>query len=157
MEKKLQKSLDTNSVNQELLNTILDLGAEESKANNKLIKELIKGEKSPLLSNFNPKNQLTPLHQSNQNSSVLLISQLAIHDLEFIGTLTNKNASIKNMDILNTALITGLSRIAQDFTIGKSIENIRDGYRFLSVGNCHIYYRADLPDTVEVIRVLFVG
>lgn len=154
MDKKLQKSLTTDSVNQELLKSILDFGVEESKANNELIKELIKGENSPLLANFNPNNHFDQEQQVHVGTSVFLISQMAIQDIELIWTQTHKNVSIKDADDLKALLIISLNTIAKNFTCGKSIENVRDGYHFLNVEHYCIYYRADLPDTVEVIRVL---
>ena len=152
MDKKLIKSLDSNSVNQELLKSILDFSVEESIANTKLIKELVKGENSELITNFNPENHLT--QELSKGASVFLISQIAIQDLQFIWTQTQKNATIKDADDLKASLFNSLNKIAQDFTIGKSMENIRDGYRFLKVGKYTIYYRADLADTVEIVRVV---
>lgn len=90
------------------------------------------------------------------SKSALLISQVAIQDLGVIWSKTHKNASLEDADALYTRLIANLKKIAKNFTIGKSIENTRDGYRFLSVGDYAIYYRADLVGSVEVVRVLEV-
>jgi toxin ParE1/3/4 len=90
------------------------------------------------------------------NKSTLLISQVAIQDLESIWHQAQKTSTLTDADALYTLLIGKLRGVANDFTIGKSMENTRDGYRVLNVGNFNIYYRADLSDTVEVIRVLEV-
>jgi hypothetical protein len=64
MAEKPQKPLATNSVNQELLKSIVDFGTNESHKNALLITELVKGENSSLIANFNPENHLIQLHQS---------------------------------------------------------------------------------------------
>ena len=88
------------------------------------------------------------------SKSALLISQVAIQDLESIWNQARETSSVNDANALYTLLITKLRSIAYNFTIGKSIENTRDGYRFLSVRGYSIYYRADLVGTVEVVRVL---
>ena len=65
MDKKLQKPLAKNAINHKLLKTILAFSANETEASELLTRELIKGENSSLIANFNPKNHLTQLHQSS--------------------------------------------------------------------------------------------
>ncbi len=88
------------------------------------------------------------------SKSKLLISEMAISDLELHWKQALTTGSIKEADELYTHLISQLRKIANNFTIGKSIENTRDGYRVLQMEEYHIYYRADLVNTVEVIRIL---
>ncbi len=56
-------SLKENSINKELLKTLLKFGEEETRLNTILIQKLIAGENSSVLANFNPKNHLQQLHQ----------------------------------------------------------------------------------------------
>ena len=67
MDKKLHKSLGKNSINRALLKSILDFEAKELEANNTLVKALVKGENSPLIANFNPKNHLIQLNQKKKD------------------------------------------------------------------------------------------
>jgi hypothetical protein len=67
MDKKPQKPLGKNAINQELLQSILDFEAKEAETNIKLVKALVEGENSPLIANFNPKNHLAQLHQKKKN------------------------------------------------------------------------------------------
>lgn len=91
------------------------------------------------------------------SKSKLLIRQMAIEDLASIWEQSFLTHSKKDADALYTQLIIQLRKIAQNFTIGKSIESIRDGYREFQIAEFQIYYRADLEHTVEIIRILKNG
>ena len=82
------------------------------------------------------------------------MSQMAINDLESIWNVTLSNNCKEKADILYTLLISQIKQIASNFTVGKSIENTREGYRVHHINNHLIYYRADLENRIEVMRIL---
>ena len=79
--------------------------------------------------------------------------QTAIDDLASIWKTVSESQSIEIADVLYTHLIATLKQIKTDFTIGKSMESVRDGYRVFMVGKYGIYYRADVDGLVEIVRV----
>lgn len=82
------------------------------------------------------------------------MSEVAITDLETVWRATLDTSGREDADALYIDLIAQLKKIATDFTLGKSIENIRDGYRILATAGHCIYYRADVINKVDIIRVL---
>jgi plasmid stabilization system protein ParE len=88
------------------------------------------------------------------NNPNILVSQAAINDLEFIWRDVFYESSKNEADAVYTQLITSFRNIQSDFTIGTSMESVRDGYRKLETADFRVYYRADRDDVLEVVRVL---
>lgn len=58
-----KKPFMADTANRELLQNLLKIGEEESLTHTVLTQQLIRGEASSLMANFNPKNHLLQLHQ----------------------------------------------------------------------------------------------
>ncbi len=80
--------------------------------------------------------------------------QSAVKDLENIWITIFENDSKAAADASYTEIISSIKEIQQDFTIGKSLESFRGGYRMLLMGEVRIFYRTDRDDCLEVVRVL---
>ena len=84
----------------------------------------------------------------------LIVHQKAVNDLEKIWLQSFHQKSKEVADEKYALLISALRQILNDFSVGKSVENIRDGYRILLVDDVEVFYRADLDDCVEVVRFI---
>lgn len=82
------------------------------------------------------------------------ISAKAIEDLENIWLYTLKTWSKKQADRYYNLLINEFEYISKHFEDGKSMENIKPGYRATKVKSHLIFYRKSDDETIEIIRIL---
>ncbi len=87
-------------------------------------------------------------------SSKYRISHTAILDLEEIWLYTFERWSKEQADIYYKSIIAEIEHVAEDFEKGKSITQIRAGYRSSKVNSHVVFYRKNDDDLVEIIRVL---
>ena len=82
-----------------------------------------------------------------------IISKKAVIDLEEIWVFTVDKWSVAQADRYYLLIIDEIKFICKNITCGKSIDNIRKGYRATKVKSHLIFYRV-VNDTVEIIRLL---
>lgn len=88
------------------------------------------------------------------NKKELYISGEALQDLEAIWNKVAKETSKQDADTMYTHIISDIRLLSTHFSMGKTMESVRDGYRYLAVKDWVIFYRTDRDHCVEVIRVL---
>lgn len=81
------------------------------------------------------------------------ISKKAVSDLEDIWLYTVDKWSVAQADRYYALIIDEIEYICKNVHSGKSMENIRKGYRATKVKSHLIFYRI-IKDTVEIIRIL---
>lgn len=86
--------------------------------------------------------------------SPLLMSTMAIQDLEKIWTFWKRKSSLEEADHHYQNLIHLIKRVQLDFTLGHSIESIREAYRLITYQEFTIYYLVNENGVIEVIRIL---
>ena len=82
-----------------------------------------------------------------------IISKKAVIDLEEIWVFTVDKWSVAQADRYYLLIIDEIEFICKNITCGKSMHNIRKGYRATKVKSHLIFYRV-VNNTVEVIRIL---
>ena len=82
------------------------------------------------------------------------ISEKAVEDLENIWTYTFHKWSIEQADRYYNLIISEIEFIAKNFMTGKSMGNIKSGYRASIVKSHLIFYRKTEDNNVEIIRIL---
>lgn len=82
------------------------------------------------------------------------ISEKAINDLEQIWIYTFEKWPLEQADRYYNLLISEIEYIAVNFSEGKPMNHIREGYRASKVKSHFIFYRLCDDDIVEVIRIL---
>ena len=87
-------------------------------------------------------------------STPYIISQKATEDLEEIWLHTYFHWSEKQADKYYNLLIKNIELIAQNITIGRSVDYIKKGYRCCPVGQHLIFYTITTENTVKIIRIL---
>ncbi len=83
-----------------------------------------------------------------------IISKKAIVDLEEIWLYTVEQWSAEQADRYYNLLFDEINYICKNPGTGKSMEHVRKGYRVSKVKSHLIFYKV-LPDSIEVIRVLY--
>jgi plasmid stabilization system protein ParE len=87
----------------------------------------------------------------------VLLHQKAIADLADIWTITQQSMGKDQADGLYTPLITAMKSLPLTPSKAVSLEYVKDGYRMLRLHEYGLFYRADLDDQIEVVRVLAIG
>lgn len=82
------------------------------------------------------------------------ISKQAIKDLNSIWTYTFHKWSKEQADTYYQSIVNEFQFIADNFLIGKSVENTRKNYRVLKVKSHHIFYRKIDENNIEIVRIL---
>ena len=82
------------------------------------------------------------------------ISRKAVDDLENIWTYTLHKWSIEQADRYYNLIINEIEFISKNFMTGKSMDDIKKGYRVSTVKSHLIFYRKSQDNQVEVIRIL---
>lgn len=87
-------------------------------------------------------------------TSRYLLSPAAQADLEQIWDYTHEQWGINQADEYLREIQYATVRAAANPRIGRTCDEIRLGYRKLSVGSHTLFYRLTAADVVDVIRVL---
>jgi toxin ParE1/3/4 len=82
-----------------------------------------------------------------------LFSKKAVNDLEEIWLYTAEKWSVEQADRYYLLIIDEIIYISKNVNAGKSMEEIRKGYRATKVKSHIIFYRAQ-KNTIEIIRIL---
>jgi len=82
------------------------------------------------------------------------ISEKAIEDLANIWTYTLHKWSMEQADRYYSLIINEIEFIAKNFTAGKSMGHVKEGYRASIVKTYLIFYRRSETNQVEIIRIL---
>lgn len=82
------------------------------------------------------------------------MSTMAIQDLEMVWTYWMQKSSITQADQFYKDLIHTIKKVQVNFTIGRSIESIREAYRKITYQECAIYYIVNENGVIEIIRIL---
>lgn len=82
------------------------------------------------------------------------ISKQAIDDLNDIWVYTFQKWSKEQADRYYDLLIDEIEFIADNYLIGKSVEQIRKNYRVTKAKSHLIFYRKTENEIVEVVRIL---
>ncbi|NOQ74915.1 MAG: type II toxin-antitoxin system RelE/ParE family toxin [Crocinitomix sp.] len=82
------------------------------------------------------------------------LSKQALADLDHIWIYTFHKWSKVQADRYFDLIIAEIEFIAENYQIGKSIEQTRKNYRVLKIKSHLIFYRKSDNETVEIIRIL---
>lgn len=82
------------------------------------------------------------------------ISQEAINDLNKIWVYTLNKWSKVQADRYYDLIIAEIEFIADNYLVGKSVEQTRKNYRVTKVNSHFIFYRKVENDIVEIVRIL---
>ena len=82
------------------------------------------------------------------------LSEKANEDLEKIWLYTYENWSQEQADRYYHLILNEIEYIATNYESGKSMENIRKGYRCSKVKSHLIFYKKSKKNIVEIIRIL---
>ena len=85
-----------------------------------------------------------------------VISKKAVSDLEEIWLYTVQKWSVEQADRYYNLILDEINFICKNTNSGKSIDEIRKGYRASKVKSHFIFYRI-VNETVEIIRILHEG
>ena len=83
-----------------------------------------------------------------------IISTKATHDLEQIWQYTYLRWSEQQADRYYNLIIQKIDFIAQHPTVGRTMNDIKEGYRHYAVESHIIFYRISENGTVIIIRIL---
>lgn len=83
-----------------------------------------------------------------------IISEKANEDIEKIWLYTFENWSLEQTDRYYNLILDEIEFIAENFESGKSVDNIKKGYRATLVKSHIIFYKKSSRNIVEIIRVL---
>ena len=75
-------------------------------------------------------------------------------DLGKIASYTQKKWGVAQRNVYLQQLEQSFSRITSHPSIGRACDHVRQGYRYLRVGQHLVFYRIAHDKSVEVIRVL---
>ena len=81
------------------------------------------------------------------------ISETAIKDLDGIWEYTYTNWSKEQADRYHSLIINEIEFISENFTSGKSMEHVKEGYLVVYVKSHMIFFRRN-KGIVEIIRIL---
>ncbi len=90
-------------------------------------------------------------------NSSFIISEKAIEDLENIWKYTFTKWSLNQADKYYNLLINKIEYLSKNSLKGKSIDNIRQGYKFAKVKSHNIFYKISNEDKIIIIRVLHIA
>ena len=82
------------------------------------------------------------------------LSKAAINDLNEIWSYTYHKWSKEQADKYYKGIIVAIEFIAKIFHSGKSLEDIKKGYRYSKVKSHLIFYRKSDQGHVEIVRIL---
>jgi toxin ParE1/3/4 len=82
-----------------------------------------------------------------------VLSKKAISDLEQIWVYTAKKGSIEQADRYYGLIIDEINFLCRNPESGKSIENVRKGYKVSKMKSHVIFYRVK-EERIEIIRIL---
>lgn len=82
-----------------------------------------------------------------------VISKKAVSDLEEIWLYTVEKWSVEQADRYYNLIFEEINYICKNKAPGKTMENVRKGYRATKIKSHLIFYRV-LNNTIEVIRIL---
>lgn len=82
------------------------------------------------------------------------ISKQAIADLNDIWIYTFHKWSKEQADRYYNLIIGEIEFVADNYLIGKSVEQIRKGYRVTKIKSHLIFYKTTANETVEIVRIL---
>lgn len=82
------------------------------------------------------------------------ISKKASEDIEKIWLYTFENWSLEQADRYYNQIMDEIEFIAENFNSGKSMNDIRKGYRATKVKSHIIFYKKSLFEEIEIIRIL---
>lgn len=83
-----------------------------------------------------------------------LISQAAIEDLNGVWRYTFENWSKEQADRYYKLIIDEIEFVAANFSLGKSIDQLRNNYKVSKVKSHLIYYRKIDNELVQIVRIL---
>lgn len=82
------------------------------------------------------------------------ISKQAIADLNDIWMYTFHKWSKEQADRYYDLIIGEIEFVADNYLMGKSVEQIRKGYRVIKIKSHLIYYRKTANEMIEIVRIL---
>jgi len=82
------------------------------------------------------------------------ISEKANQDIESIWLYTFENWSLEQADRYYNLILDEIEFISENFESGKSVDDIKKGYRASIVKSHIIFYKKSRRNIVEIIRVL---
>jgi toxin ParE1/3/4 len=83
-----------------------------------------------------------------------IISEKATEDLDQIWQYTYFQWSEHQADKYYNLLIQKIELIAQNAVVGRRMDDIKEGYRYLPVGSHIIFYKNSEDNVVTIIRIL---
>src|SRR3954470_16551241 len=82
------------------------------------------------------------------------LSPRAERDLEDIWLYTFENWSVEQADHYQNQILATIEGLANGSRQGRSIDDIRPGYRKLAVASHFLFYRITNAGIIEIIRIL---
>lgn len=139
----------------EVVRSALRLFEQEESKKKELIKELIKGEKSGFVENFDKNKFLTKMHKNASKQMDFKISKEAEKDLTRIWNYTFETWSIEQADRYINLVFEEIAYICENPKFGKDFSYIRKGYLRTKVKSHFVFYKINKKEQqIEVIRVL---
>ncbi len=86
--------------------------------------------------------------------STFTLTNLAKADLKEIAKFTHNRWGREQRDLYLQMLDVSFRQLAANPLNGKDCSDIRIGYRKLNAGSHVIFYRQNLADTIEIVRIL---
>jgi toxin ParE1/3/4 len=83
-----------------------------------------------------------------------IISEKATEDLDQIWQYTYFQWSEHQADKYYNLLIQKIELIAQNAVVGRRMDDIQEGYRYLLIGSHIIFYKKPEDNVVTIIRIL---
>ncbi|MGB5980977.1 MAG: type II toxin-antitoxin system RelE/ParE family toxin [Nonlabens sp.] len=83
-----------------------------------------------------------------------IISKEAYNDLDQIWLYTFDEWSKEQADRYYEEIMREIDWISKNPNTGKTINETREGYRFIPVKSHLIFYKETKPDVIEIIRIL---
>jgi toxin ParE1/3/4 len=84
------------------------------------------------------------------------ISKLAELDLEDIWNFTVYEWSVEQAEKYLDGLFSCFDGLSEGYVVGKSIDQVRKGYKKALFGKHNIFYKLSPSGTIEIIRILHV-
>ena len=85
------------------------------------------------------------------------ISEKANEDIDKIWLYTFENWSLEQEDRYYNLIMDEIEYIADNFESGKSLEDLRKGYRSSKVKSHIIFYKKSESNVIEIIRILHMS
>lgn len=82
------------------------------------------------------------------------ISEKAINDLERIWLHTYRNWSKEQADRYHNLIIDEIEFIANNFSLCRKIDYVRDGYRMTKAKSHLIFAKRSKDNVIEIVRIL---